>query len=98
MHTKEPSPTLTDRIIGLAIKPHRTLGPDLLETVYHHRFRWELQHANLEFQREVPLAVTYEDIRLNQGTFADIIVAQTVLLERKSVERILPVHEAQTRT
>ena len=51
-----------------------------------------------EFQREVPLAVIYEDIRLNQGYFADIIVAQTVLLELKSVERILPVHEAQTRT
>ena len=42
--------------------------------------------------------MTYEDIRLNQGYFADIIVAQTVLLELKTVERILPVHEAQTRT
>ena len=98
MHTKEFGPTLTDRIIGLAIKLHRKLGPGLLETVYHHCLCGELQHANLEFQREVPLAVIYEDIRLNQGYFADIIVAQTVLLELKSVERILPVHEAQTRT
>ena len=98
MHTRESGATLTDRIIGLAIKLHRKLGPGLLETVYHHCLCWELQHANLAFQREVPLAVIYEDIRLNQGYFADIIVAQTVLLELKSVERILPVHEAQTRT
>jgi GxxExxY protein len=98
MHTNEPGPALTDRIIGLAIKVHRKLGPGLLEAVYHHCLCWELQHANLEFQREVPLAVVYEDIRLNHGYFADIIVAQTVLLELKAVERILPVHEAQTRT
>ena len=77
MHTTEPGPTLTDRIIGLAIKLHRKLGPGLLETVYHHCLCEELQHDNLEFQREVPLAVIYEDVRLNQGYLADIIVAQT---------------------
>ena len=52
----------------------------------------------MEFRREVPLAVIYEDIRFNQSYFADIIIEQTVLLELKSVERILPVHEAQTLT
>lgn len=98
MPTGQPTPGLTERIIGLAIKVHRKLGPGVLEAVYHHCLCWELQHASLEFQREVPLAVIYEDIRLNQAYFADIIVAQTVLLELKSVERILPVHEAQTRT
>jgi GxxExxY protein len=98
MTTNEPGPVLTERIIGLAIKVHRKLGPGLLETVYHHCLCWELQHAGMEFQREVPLAIVYEDIRLNQGFFADIIVARTVLVELKAVERLLPVHEAQTRT
>jgi GxxExxY protein len=98
MPTGQPTPGLTERIIGLAIMVHRKLGPGLLEAVYHHCLCWELQHASLEFQREVPLAVIYEGIRLNQAYFADIIVAQTVLLELKSVERILPVHEAQMRT
>ena len=98
MHDEPPAAALTERIIGLAIKVHRQLGPGLLEAVYHHCLGWELQHANLAFQREVPLAVIYQDVRLNQAYFADIIVAQTVLLELKSVERILPVHEAQTRT
>ena len=94
----EPGPALTERIIGLAIRVHRKLGPGLLEAVYQHCLCWELQHANLEFQREVPLQVIYEETRFNQAYFADIIVERTVLLELKSVERILPVHEAQTRT
>jgi GxxExxY protein len=86
------------RVIGLAIKVHRVLGAGLLEAVYHQCLCWELQHAGLKFRREVPLAVIYEDIRFNQSYFADIIVEQTVLVELKSVERILPVHEAQTLT
>lgn len=98
MHPVEPGPDLTDRIIGLAIKVHRKLGPGLLEAVYNHCLCWELQHANIEFQREVPLPIIYEDIRLNQAYFADIIVARAVLLELKAVARVLPVHEAQTRT
>ena len=95
---EDPGPILTDRIIGLAIKVHRTLGPGLLEAVYSHCLCWELRHANLDFQREVPLPVLYEDVRLSRGYVADIIVARTVLLELKAVERILPVHEAQIRT
>jgi GxxExxY protein len=98
MRVPEPGATLTDRIIRLAIKVHRTLGPGLLESVYNHCLCWELKHDNLEFQAEVPLAVIYENTRLNCGYVADIIVAQTALLELKSVERFLPVHEAQTLT
>jgi GxxExxY protein len=98
MDSHEPGPKLTSRIIGLAIKVHRKLGPGLLEAVYSHCLCWELEDAGLDFEREVPLALVYEDVRLNQAYFADIIVAQTVLLELKSIERILPVHEAQTRT
>jgi GxxExxY protein len=94
----EPGAALTDRIIGLAIKVHRTLGPGLMESVYNHCLCWELQHDDLEFQREVPLTVIYEGTRLNCGYFADIIVARTALLELKSVERVLPVHAAQTLT
>lgn len=93
-----PASVTTEQIIGLAIKVHRRLGPGLLEAVYNHCLCWELQHAGMAFAREVPLPVIYEDIHLNQAYFADIIVAQTVLLELKAVEQILSVHEAQTRT
>ena len=98
MTLPEPGPVLTDRIIRLGIKVHRKLGPGLLESVYHHCLCWELQHDSLDFQREVPLAIVYEDVRLTCGYYADIIVEKTVLIELKSIERILPVHAAQTLT
>jgi GxxExxY protein len=96
--SSQPSPPLTNLIIGLAIKVHRKIGPGLLEAAYNHCLCWELEHAGLNFEREVPLRLVYEDIQLNQAYFADIIVARTVLLELKSVERILPIHQAQSRT
>jgi GxxExxY protein len=88
----------TNRIIGLAIKVHKKLGPGLLESVYQECLCWELAHGGLAFRRHVPLPVIYEDVRLNCAYYVDIIVEQSVILELKSVERILPVHEAQTLT
>jgi GxxExxY protein len=94
----EPGPIVTGRIIRLAIKVHRKLGPGLLETVYHQCLCWELRHDDMPFQTEIPLPIVYEDVRIDRGFRADIIVDRTVLLELKSVERILPIHEAQTLT
>ena len=89
---------LTEQIIGLGIKVHRRLGPGLLEAIYTECLCWELRHSGLAHAREVPLAVTYEDMRLTSAYRADIIVEQSAVLEIKSIERILPVHEAQTLT
>jgi GxxExxY protein len=94
----EPGFALTDQIIRLGIKIHRKLGPGLLESVYHQCLCWELRHAGLAFEREVLLPILYEDMQLDRGFHADIIVENTVLLELKTVERILPVHRAQTLT
>jgi GxxExxY protein len=88
----------TNRIIGLAIKVHKKLGPGLLESVYEECLCWELSRGGLAYRRQVPLPVIYEDVHLNCAYCADIIVEQSVILELKSVERILPVHEAQTLT
>ena len=78
---------------------HRKLGPGLLESVYHHCLCWELQHNDLQFEREVPLPVIYEDVRLNQGYFADIIVEHTLSCSNSNPSSaILPVHEMQTLT
>lgn len=93
-----PCAALTQRIIQLGIKVHRRLGPGLLESIYEECLCWELRHAGIEHARQVPLAVTYEDMRLAGAYRADIIVAQQVVLEIKAVEHILPVHEAQTLT
>ncbi len=89
---------LTGRIIEAAISIHRKLGPGLLESVYQTCLCWQLRHNGLRFREQVPLPVVFEDIRLSCGYFADIIVEDRVIVELKSVERILPVHEAQTLT
>jgi|SRR5690348_15361376 len=91
-------PDHTNQIIGLAIKVHRKLGPGLLESVYESCLCWELAHEGLAFRRQVPLSLIYEDLRLDNAYAADVIVERSVILELKSVERILPVHEAQTLT
>jgi len=89
---------LTGRIIQLAIKVHRRLGPGLLESVYETCLCWKLEQAKLVHERQVPLTVRYEDVRLACGYRADIIVTQGVILEIKSIEPILPLHEAQVLT
>ena len=89
---------LTNRIIGLAIKVHRKLGPGLLESIYEECLCWELAHDGMVFKRQVPLSVIYEDMHLNGAYYADIIAERSVLVELKSVEHLLPVHEAQTLT
>ena len=94
----EPGPALTNRIIGLAINVHKALGPGLLEGAYQQCLCWELQHAGLPFENEVPIPIVYKGQHIDRGYRADIIVDQTVLLELKSVERILPLHESQTLT
>jgi GxxExxY protein len=98
MKTQTRGTDLTRRIIGLGIKVHRKLGPGLLESVYNQCLCWELRHEGLEFKREVPLPIICEDLRLERAYQADIVVEQTVLLELKSIEHILPIHEAQTLT
>jgi len=98
MRDPEPGSALTHHIIRLGIKIHRKLGPGLLESVYHQCLCWELHHAGLAFEREVALPVVYEDMHIDRGFQADIIVDHTVLLELKAVEHILPVHKAQTLT
>jgi GxxExxY protein len=95
---QEPTSALTEKIIGLAIRVHRAFGPGLLETIYNQCLCWELHHNGLAYEREVPFPVVYQGGRLDKGFVADIVVENTVLLELKSVEHILPIHEAQTRT
>src|ERR1700739_120673 len=89
---------LTHRIIGLAMRVHRRLGPGLLESVYETCLCHELDQTNIKFARQVPLPVQYDNVFLNCGYIADIIVNAQVILELKSLERILPLHEAQLLT
>jgi GxxExxY protein len=89
---------LTGRVIGLAIKVHKAVGPGLLEQVYEDCLYHEMALSGLTFQRQTELSLIYDGVRLPRAYRADIVVEETVILEIKSIEQILPVHEAQILT
>ncbi|MDR3536051.1 MAG: GxxExxY protein [Acetobacteraceae bacterium] len=89
---------LTERIIGLAIEVHRHIGPGLLESVYAECLCLELEQAGLPFQREVQVPVIYKGKVMPLGFRADILVADTVLIEIKAVVALLPAHDTQILT
>ena len=89
---------LGERVIGLGIAVHRHLGPGLLESAYEECLCLELREAGIAYRRQVPLPVIYKSIRLECGYRMDIVVEDELVLEIKSVERLLPIHEAQMLT
>jgi GxxExxY protein len=93
-----PEAELTSRIIELAIKLHRRLGPGLREAGYEKCLCWELANAGLALARQADLPIRYADVIIASSDRADLIVEGRVILELKSLEYILPVHTAQTLT
>ena len=89
---------LSRRVIGCAIEVHRNLGPGLLESTYCQCLAYELSHAHLPFQMEVALPVRYKDVLLDCGYRIDLLVSADLIVEVKSVETILPIHQAQLLT
>jgi GxxExxY protein len=89
---------LTELIIGAAIEVHKAIGPGLLESVYQECMCHELSLRGLRFLREVQVPVVYKGVALDCGYRLDLIVEDTVILELKSADRIIPVHEAQLLT
>jgi GxxExxY protein len=89
---------LTDRVIGLAIRVHRELGPGLLESVYETCLAHELKLAGIPFRRQVTIPVRYRGTLLHTGFRADLLVADDLIVEIKAVERLVAAHEAQLLT
>ncbi len=92
------SESLTHRIIGLAMRVHTRLGPGLLESAYERCLCREFDHHAIVYARQVDLPLLYDGVALDCGYRADVIVSDEVLLELKSIEKILPLHEAQLLT
>jgi GxxExxY protein len=86
---------LTETIIGAAIEVHRALGPGLLESAYEECLCHELDLRSVSYTRQALLPVRYKGLVLDCGYRLDLLVQDSVLLELKAVEKILPVHEAQ---
>jgi GxxExxY protein len=86
---------ITEAIIGAAIDVHRTLGPGLLESAYQACLAFELMQRGHKVVQQKPLAIIYKDVRLDCGYRLDFDVDDEIIVELKSVEALLPIHEAQ---
>lgn len=95
MKTEKELNTLSEKIIGCAIKVHRELGPGLLESTYEQCLAYELSQNNLKCEFQKPLPVVYQSVKLDCGYRVDAVVENSIILELKSVENLLPIHSAQ---
>jgi GxxExxY protein len=86
------------QIVDVAFKIHTTFGPGLLESVYETIMAYELQKRGLSVRRQQAIPVIYEDVRMDIGFRADLIVENKVVVEIKSVDAIAPVHKKQLLT
>ena len=88
----------SDRIIGALIEVHRHLGPGLLESAYEACVCHELGVRGMRVERQRPMHLEYKGLRVDCGYRLDLVVDDRVLIELKTVERLLPVHQAQVIT
>jgi len=89
---------LTELVIGAAIEVHRTLGPGLLESVYEQCLSYELRLRGIEHVNQAALPVVYKGATLDAHFFMDIVLPGKLVIELKTVEKLLPIHEAQLLT
>ena len=89
---------LPPSFVDAAFKVHTTLGPGLLESVYLAVLAYEIEKRGLSVAREVPIPVQYDSLVFEEGFRADLLVAERVIVEVKSVERSHPVHKKQLLT
>jgi GxxExxY protein len=89
---------LSGKVIGCAIEVHKRLGPGLLESAYERCLSYELTAAGLRHETQKELPINYKGLKLDNGYRIDMLVENSVIVELKHVEKILPIHEAQILT
>ena len=89
---------LSNKVLGCALEVHRQLGPGLLESAYEQCVAYELSRANVPFRVQVELPVVYKQIQLDCGYRLDLLVDDRLIVELKSVDHLLKIHEAQILT
>ena len=98
MSTSMDIEIIASKIVAAAIKVHTVLGPGLLESAYQKCLEYELRNDGLRIACEVALPIVYEKITIDAGYRIDMIVEDSVLIENKTVDKILPIYEAQLLT
>ncbi len=89
---------ITEVVIGCAIKVHRSLGPGLLESAYEECMDYELRNTILEIERQKPLPLIYEKVKLDCGYRLDFMANKKVIIEIKSIEALNDIHLVQILT
>ena len=89
---------ITGQIIDASIKVHTSLGPGLFESVYEEVLNYELTKRGILSERQVPIPVYYDSLKMEVGFRADILVEKKVIVELKSVEIVLPVFKKKLLT
>ena len=96
--TKASADRLSYDVVGAAIEVHRQLGPGLLESAYEACICRELVFRGIKFDRQVALPLRYRGMVVECGYRADLLVGGLVIVEVKSVSKVLPIHRAQVLT
>src|SRR5437016_4725128 len=98
-----PEPIRTENelskiILDAAFKVHTKTGPGVFESVYEAILAHELRKQGLRVERQVPIPIRYDDLVFDEGFRADLLVEGTVIVELKSVEKVIPAHKKQVLT
>jgi GxxExxY protein len=89
---------LSNKVIGCALEVHKKLGPGLLESAYERCLSFELISAGIRHSAQKDLPIEYKGVKLDCGYRTDMIIENDIILELKSVDKIMPIHEAQLLT
>jgi len=95
---KQKFEELSKKVIGCAIEVHRELGAGLLESTYQQCLAYELSKNSISFVMEKEIPVKYKDVKIDCGYRIDLVIENSLIVELKSVEKLLPIHEAQILT
>jgi GxxExxY protein len=94
----EAAERVVREVVDAGLKVHRALGPGLLEAAYEHCLAYELERRRLRVERQLPLPIVYEDLRLEGAYRLDLLIDRCVIVEVKAVEALSRLHEAQLLT
>jgi len=93
-----PINQLTEQVIGAAIEVHRELGPGFLESAYQRALAHELRLSSIPFEEQKPCPITYKDLVIDDAYRLDFLINGLVVIELKTVDELLDVHDAQVLT
>ena len=98
MITKSYLTEIVYQVNGAAIEVHKTLGPGLLESVYHKCMKKEFDLRNINYLSELTIPVNYKGLEIDVDLRCDFLVENLLVVELKAVEKIIPIHEAKIPT